>query len=127
MILVQKGLIYHPVKKSAVDKEMHTQLGLATRVVSLYLTLVILVGVFGNITVLYGSLCRKVNTLSCLIFITTLSYNFLCLKLGGIGKDTMRLENFNSFAGYAVDNIMSELFILRHLNWTISLLFLYMG
>ena len=33
MILVQKGLIYHPVKKSAVDKEMHTQLGLATRVI----------------------------------------------------------------------------------------------
>ena len=32
MILVQKGLIYHPVKKSAVDKEMHTQLGLATLV-----------------------------------------------------------------------------------------------
>ena len=32
MILVQKGLIYHPVKKSAVHIEMHTQLGLATRV-----------------------------------------------------------------------------------------------
>ena len=32
MILVQKGLIYHPVKKSAVHIEMHTQLGLATLV-----------------------------------------------------------------------------------------------
>ena len=34
MILVQKGLIYHPVKKSAVHIEMHTQLGLATLVVA---------------------------------------------------------------------------------------------
>ena len=33
MILVQKGLIYHSVTKSAVDKEMHTQLRLATRVI----------------------------------------------------------------------------------------------
>ena len=34
MILVQKGLIYHPVKKSAVHIEMHTQLGLATLVIN---------------------------------------------------------------------------------------------
>ena len=32
MILVQKGLIYNPVKKLALDIEMHTQLWLATRV-----------------------------------------------------------------------------------------------
>ena len=36
MILVQKGLIYHPVKKSAVHIEMHTQLGLATRVCKVF-------------------------------------------------------------------------------------------
>ena len=42
MILVQKGLIYHPVKKSTVDKEMHTQLGLATRVHMAILILVVI-------------------------------------------------------------------------------------
>ena len=33
MILVQKGLIYNPVKKLALDIEMHTQLWLATLVI----------------------------------------------------------------------------------------------